>query len=145
MSSESESLIDDRHCFVCGDRNPDGLHLSWEEDEDGWLRTTFVPGKRFQGWKDVVHGGILSTILDETMVNHRVYRGVPVVSVELTVRFREPGTIDQPIAFQGRSESLRGRLYSGEARCFQAGELLAEAEAKLMEVSDEVRTDGQNT
>ena len=138
----SAPLIDDRHCFVCGEQNPEGLHLEWVKDDEGWLVTTFNPGKRFQGWKNVVHGGILSTVLDETMVNHRVFEGVPVVSVELNVRFREPASIDEPIEFKGRSRALKGRLYSGEARCYQSGVLLAEAEAKLMEIDPEVKSDG---
>lgn len=135
-----KELIDDRYCFVCGEENPEGLNLDWETTEEGPIRTVFVPGKRFQGWKDVVHGGILSTILDETMVNHRVYQGTPVVSVELSVRFREPGTIGEPIEFSGNSSHRKGRLYKGEARAQQGDTLIAEASGKLMKVQPEEAT-----
>jgi len=132
---------DDRFCFVCGDRNPDGLHLDWELDEDeSCLRTRFVPEKRFQGWKDVLHGGIVATILDEIMVNHGVLTGDPVVSVELTTRYRNPASIDSTIEFEGFSEPLKGKLFRGEAKCTQDGTLIAEATSKLMKVEADLRS-----
>lgn len=136
---------DDRFCFVCGDRNPDGLHLNWELAEDeSCLRTTFKPGKRFQGWKDVVHGGIVATVLDEIMVNHGVLTGDPVVSVELNVRYRNPGKIGVPLEFEGETRQLKGKLFEGKAQCEQEGKKIAEAEAKLMKVEADLRSSWAN-
>jgi len=53
----------DHACFGCGDDNPIGLHLRFEADGDG-VRTSFVPSSAHQGFDRVVHGGIISTVLD---------------------------------------------------------------------------------
>lgn len=135
-----EQVEDDRYCFVCGDKNPEGLQLDWSlTDNDERLTTTFTPGKRWQGWKDVVHGGIVATILDEILVNHGVMTGTPLVSVELNVRYRNPGSIGSVLEFEGFSEQRKGKWYQGEAECYQNEQTIAEAESKLMKVDAEVR------
>ena len=60
-------LRDDRMCFACGKENPDGLGLEFRE-EDGDVVTSFAFPKRFQGYRNVVHGGLIATVLDEAMV-----------------------------------------------------------------------------
>lgn len=140
-----EQVEDDSHCFVCGENNPHGLKLDWTlSDDERELSTTFVPEKRWQGWKDVVHGGIVATILDEIMVNHGVLTGNPMVSVELNVRYRNPGQIEVPLEFVGTTEQMKGKLYSGESRCTQNGNTIAEAEGKLMKVEADLRKSWAN-
>ena len=56
----------DHACFDCGDDNPIGLHLRFAPDGDGVI-TSFIPGPEHQGFHDVVHGGIISSVLDEAM------------------------------------------------------------------------------
>ena len=136
---------DDRFCFVCGDRNNDGLQLEWNlAENESCLRTTFHPEKRFQGWKDILHGGIVATILDEIMVNHGVFTGNALVSVELTVRYRNPASIDEEIEFEGFSEPRKGKLFRGEAKSLQDGTLIAEATSKLMKVEADLRSKWEN-
>ena len=60
-------LEDDKHCFVCGEKNPNGLNLTFSFRE-GKVVTEFILHKTYQGYKDIVHGGIISTLLDESMV-----------------------------------------------------------------------------
>ncbi len=56
----------DKECFGCGPDNPHGLQMRFESDGTR-LRSKVTLEKRFRGWSNLVHGGILSTILDETM------------------------------------------------------------------------------
>lgn len=56
----------DKECFGCGADNPHGLQLKYECDGTR-LRSQLTLEKRFRGWSNLIHGGILSTILDETM------------------------------------------------------------------------------
>jgi acyl-coenzyme A thioesterase PaaI-like protein len=53
------------NCFVCGLDNPYGLCLHFESDGTGRAvaRTSF--SSEYQGYPGIVHGGILSTVLDE--------------------------------------------------------------------------------
>ncbi|MFP4687072.1 MAG: PaaI family thioesterase [bacterium] len=134
-----ESFEDDRMCFVCGEKNPIGLNLDWEFSEDREvLKTSFIPDKKLQGWKDVVHGGILTTVLDETMANHCIFRGIYVVSVEIKVRFKNPARVGERLNFEARAWHKRGKLYEAEARCFQKNQLIAEAKGKLIQIKAEV-------
>ena len=61
-------LVDNNYCFACGKENPDGLQLEFKYSEDGSkVETTYIPPEKFQGWKGIVHGGIITTLLDEIM------------------------------------------------------------------------------
>lgn len=83
------TLKDDHYCFVCGEQNPSGLHLRFSL-LDGKVRTEFTPQKIHQGYKDIIHGGLISTLLDEAMVKAALMQGMPAVTAEITVRFRAP-------------------------------------------------------
>lgn len=56
----------DKKCFGCGPENPYGLQMKFESNGSR-LRSRLTLDKRFRGWSNLIHGGILSTILDETM------------------------------------------------------------------------------
>jgi len=52
-------------CFGCSPDNPIGLHMEFYEDENEII-SFWRPQPHFQGWVGVIHGGILSTLIDET-------------------------------------------------------------------------------
>src|SRR3972149_4176889 len=98
---EAMELVDDQMCFVCGKKNPAGLHLDFELVGQTQVRTSFLPTPAFQGFRDIVHGGIIATILDEVMVNGCWLRGVRVVTGKLEVRLRRPARVDEREKFPG--------------------------------------------
>ena len=53
-------LEDDHHCFVCGTENPKGLHLQFERREPGRLASSVVFSRDHQGFKGIVHGGMMA-------------------------------------------------------------------------------------
>ena len=62
------------NCFGCCPENPIGLHMEFfagqsgkaERYEDGdYIVSTWHPGTHYQGWVNTMHGGILSTLIDE--------------------------------------------------------------------------------
>ena len=55
-------------CFGCGPSNPSGLKMEFYTNEKRDLVVSWYSAPdRFCGWGDVLHGGIVSTILDEAM------------------------------------------------------------------------------
>ena len=50
--------------FGCSPDNPIGLHMEFYEDGD-YIVSTWHPRHNYQGWVDTMHGGILSTLIDE--------------------------------------------------------------------------------
>lgn len=124
---------DDHHCVVCGSENPMGMKLEFQV-VDGKLRTSWVADKRFQGYADVLHGGILATILDEVMVNLPWKRdGIPVISAEMTVRWIKPARIGERLDFESEVDDTSKRMMAAKGRCLNSkGELVAEATAKCV-------------
>ena len=79
-----------KSCFVCGLNNPLGLKLDFETDGQ-IVRARFVPRPEHVGFRETIHGGLVSTVLDEAMVwaiGVRTKRFA--YCAELNVRFLQP-------------------------------------------------------
>ncbi len=103
-------LRDDRMCFACGADNPDGLGLEFR-DEDGEVVASYSFPKKFQGYRSVVHGGLISTVLDEAMVTVVNRRGRFAVTGELQVKFIQPLHVDERFEVRAHLVEARGRIY----------------------------------
>ncbi|MBI2882521.1 MAG: PaaI family thioesterase [Candidatus Methylomirabilis oxyfera] len=126
---------DDQMCFVCGKQNVDGLHLDFELIGADRIRTEFIPPKRFQGWKDILHGGIIATILDEVMVNGAYLRHINAVTTKLEMRLRRPAAIGKPLIFYSQILKEDTRTVSVKAWAEQEdGTIVAEATGLLMKI-----------
>jgi acyl-coenzyme A thioesterase PaaI-like protein len=104
----------DHACFGCGDDNSIGLHLRFIPDGDG-VSASFVPAPEHQGFHDVVHGGIISSVLDEAMAWATAHAGVWAVTGDMRVRFRRPLSIGEPTTVTARVSGARGRLVTTTA------------------------------
>ncbi len=94
--------IADNYCFVCGKDNPRGLKIKVTYfPEEQAAETHLSLAREYQGWADVIHGGILSTLLDEMMA-HAVWRFAgPGVTLSMEVRFHHPLKPDEAICVRG--------------------------------------------
>jgi uncharacterized protein (TIGR00369 family) len=104
-----------RMCMVCGTENSAGLHARFFELEDGELVGVFTPRQEHQGYPGRLHGGIASTILDET-IGRAINSDDPDawgVTIELTVRFRKPVPLDGEVVAHGRITKDSGRIFEG--------------------------------
>jgi acyl-coenzyme A thioesterase PaaI-like protein len=130
-------FADDHLCFACGKDNPDGLHMEFESVGDAVRSRVSFP-RKFQGYSDVVHGGLVSTVLDETMVTLLNRMGYLALTAELSVRFREPVRVGEDVDVMASLIEKRGKVFrlraeatredgtvlaTAEARCFQVGTL----------------------
>jgi uncharacterized protein (TIGR00369 family) len=115
------------NCFVCGENNPNGLRLSFEIDrERQTLKTAFSASPTFQGWDGIVHGGIISTLLDEAMAKLVSELGHQAVTASLEVKFKKPVPILEPLHIYGEITELNKRLIRAKAHVAKAdGTLLA--------------------
>lgn len=127
-------LVDNQKCFACGKENPDGLQLEFTYSSDGnSVETTYVPPEKFQGWQGIVHGGIITTLLDEVMAKAAVNKGYHVLTGEITTRFKTPARTLEPLQCSARIEQTKKKLLyvTGTARN-QDGEIVAEARSKMI-------------
>jgi len=134
MKAADSLTVDNNRCFACGTENESGLKLSFTYAEDGrTAETRFVAGAAYQGWKDLVHGGILMTLMDETMAKAAGPAGLSVVTAEMTTKFKRPARIGTLLICTAKIEDIRKRLvYAQTSIRSEDGTVIAEASVKLM-------------
>jgi uncharacterized protein (TIGR00369 family) len=126
------TLEDDHYCFVCGGQNPYGLHLTFSHQE-GKVSSEFVLQKVYQGYKDIVHGGIISTILDEAMVKAALLQGIPAVTVEIGIRFKNPLIVGEKAIVEATITKKNKKIIETSAEIRKTdGTLIAEGRGKLL-------------
>lgn len=119
-------------CFGCGEKNPIGLRLKVEATPDYEI-AYFTPSLNHEGYEGIVHGGIISSLLDEVMSWACLRSGCQAVTAELRVRFRHPAKLGQRLKVVARVVEARGRLVITEGEvCSQFGQLLASAQGRYM-------------
>lgn len=137
----SLKLVDDHRCFVCGKENAHGFRLDFEHPDKGVLRTSVVFSNTYQGFKNIVHGGVMATILDEVMVNAAWKEGIPAVTAGLNIRLKKPGRIGERIFFEGKLEpsAAKKRVFKAHATAKnEKGQLLATATATCVQIKKKV-------
>lgn len=128
--------MDDRNrwCFACGPDNPIGLGLQFQEIEETYV-TTFTPGPQHQGYDGIVHGGIVSTLLDEAMARYIYSKGIKAVTARLEIRYRQPTPVGQELTIIGKITGQRGKMFEMTG-CIQLadGTITAEGKATVMKI-----------
>ncbi len=95
----------DLSCFACGTQNPFGLHMKFATDQEVVVSEVILP-QHLCGWGNMVHGGIISTLLDETMswtAIHLLKRLI--LTRTMTIEFILPVAPQTPLRIEGRIES----------------------------------------
>ncbi len=102
-----ENFDPDGACFACGPSNPFGLHMTFFKKGDKVLSRLRVP-QQLCGWQDIIHGGIISTILDETMswTAHHLIRKL-ILTRSITVDFHRPLHVEADIQAEGWISHLK--------------------------------------
>ena len=132
-----EPVTDDHWCFACGRENPHGLRLQGFRPQGEWLVVDFTPGREHQGWREVTHGGLVATVLDEVMTWLLYRQGLDAVTAELAVRYHHPLPTGHPVQARARETLRRGRLVRAEAQLVEGGgRVLASAEGKFLLVQE---------
>lgn len=117
----------DHNCFGCSPSNPHGLHLQFFAGKDAVVSWVAVPG-HLCGWQNIVHGGILATILDEVMGRAVLYRlkSLPLTK-SMDIRFMKPAYAGAELRAEGKvAEAVSEREAMVEAFLYNSeGELCA--------------------
>ena len=124
----------DDYCFVCGPQNPFGLKLSIEKTEKG-ARTYYKAQKVHQGFKNILHGGITATLLDEVMVWSAFLHGYPAVTLTLEVNFRKPIHTGQFLTIEGELKEINKKRVYAVSRILYEGNIVAKGSAVLLRVN----------
>lgn len=122
-------------CFGCGDANPAGLHLNFLLAPDGTVVCPASIPNTFEGPPGYLHGGIIATLLDETMSKSVRAQGLTAMTRHMEVDYRRPVPSDAPIRLEGRVVRSEGRKHWVEAYILDSeGKALAHSKGLFVEV-----------
>jgi acyl-coenzyme A thioesterase PaaI-like protein len=116
--NEQETRIGARSqssCFACGSDNSRGLRLHFQRNEDGEMAAEWIPESELEGFRGIVHGGIVSTVLDEAMSKAVAATGEKALTAELRVRFRQQVPSGCIAQVRGWIDSQNKRMTKTEA------------------------------
>lgn len=119
-------------CFSCGPKIPHGLHLNFQQDGKS-VRCSTVITDSFQSYEGIVHGGIITTIIDAALVNclHNIFNQDPFTG-RLDVRFLHSIPTNVKIDIQAHFVSRRKNLCIGEAMIYRDNQLQVRAVGTFM-------------
>lgn len=116
-------------CFACGKDNPIGLKLHFEWDGKT-AKTEFTPTELHQGWSGIMHGGIITCLLDEAMSYATLFEKIDTVTARLQVRIKRTIPIGEPLSITGTIAKRTRKLAETRATIFlKDGTPAAEATA----------------
>ena len=113
------------NCFGCSPTNPMGLKMEFHEEGEEII-STWTPGNNYQGFHDILHGGIQATMMDE-IASWVVFMKLNTAGVtyQMRTRFRKPVKISKG------SVTLRAKLIEQQRS-------IATIEVTLMDGDDQM-------
>ena len=140
MKAHDEKLTPLAHtahnrCFGCGPANPagpaSGIHAG--RRPEGRLPGS-IPDT-FEGPRGFLHGGIIATLLDETMSKAVRAHNIVGMTRHMEVDYRRPVPSCTPLRLEGRVYHHEGRKHWAEANIMdEAGNVLAHSKGLFIEV-----------
>lgn len=118
----------DQYCFACGRENPIGLKLRFELSTEG-VTAYFTPSREHQGFAGILHGGIISTLLDEAMAHAVIAGGRLAVTARMELAFKKPTLTGEEITLKGRVIREDKKIIKTSAEIEQKGVITASATA----------------
>ncbi len=133
-------------CFGCGRDNHDGLKISsyWDGDE---AICQWKSEDKYQGWKGIMNGGILATIIDchsmctamasaykaesRTLDSEPIYR---YATGTLKVKYIKPTPNDVLVTLRASIVEIKGRKVLVHCKVFCEDVLTAEADVVAIQV-----------
>lgn len=103
-------------CFACGTDNPRGLRLQFLLQEELGMVAEWTPDSDLEGYQGIVHGGIVSTVLDEAMAKIVAAKEGKALTAEMRVRFRNQVASGEMVHIRGWIESKNKRMINAEAK-----------------------------
>jgi uncharacterized protein (TIGR00369 family) len=143
---DSRLFIDDS-CFACGKKNSSGLKLDIQRQEEkvnhcfrkvAAAEITFF--KEFQGYGGVVHGGILSTVLDELMIYALFFEDIPTVTAKMEITFKKKVKVGEMMKGRGWIVKVREKTALAESELLNSqNQIVAVGRGIYVKVNDVVK------
>ncbi len=107
----------ENQCFGCSPANQQGLKMSFQYDEaNQHLVSLWKPDGMFQGYENVLHGGIQATLVDEIAAwSVYVLVGTSGVTKALSMRYKKPVFLNKgaiKLVSQVKNKAKRSTVFS---------------------------------
>jgi len=110
------------------------LKLQFERDGGG-VSVRLTPGRDYQGFGGVLHGGIIAALMDDAMW-YAIYATADcatTMTVDLNIRYKKPAPVEAEIKVYAEVAEAGGRLFSVRGLVLGPNEeILAEANGKFL-------------
>ena len=104
------------------------MKLEFELLDDGTLYSEYKINWNYQGYDNKSHGGIVSTILDSSMVNlFYIKNGLKLITARLNVRFRKPVPVEKTFTVKTVVQPKIRHFYKSKSQILISGVVYAEA------------------
>ena len=128
------------HCFGCGPRNPEGLHLHFHIDHATiTAHADFSLTELHQGAPGFIHGGIIATLLDEAASKLNRPLGLLAMTRHLDVDYLRPAPLHTPLRIASRHLRREGRkLFHESTLTTPDGAVLATGKLLFIVIPDDL-------
>lgn len=125
-------------CMVCGLNNEHSLRAHFFETEQGWVVCKMRIGDIHQSYPDRVHGGMVTTLLDEIMGRANMVENPDDFSVtaQLNTQFLLPVPLNEDFYLLAKITRNTRLLYEASAELILSnGNIAAEAQGKYVKMT----------
>lgn len=151
-----QDLMQENTCFGCGSENPDGLQIKsyWEGDQ---CICIWHSDRRYQGWENVMNGGILATVIDchamATAMSHayrlenREMGSDPIyyyATGSMSLKYLKPSPNDVPLKVIARVSEVKHRKTVVQCEAWFGDLKTVESEVVAIRVYDSSQAHGHN-
>jgi uncharacterized protein (TIGR00369 family) len=115
LIAPAPQAVSNTRCFVCGPDNARGLRILYRSDPSGVAEAEWTPEAVWEGFRGIVHGGVIATVLDEAMSKAVAATGCQALTGELRVRYRRAVSTGETLHIRGWIVKRAKRLITVEA------------------------------
>jgi len=117
------------NCFVCGKHSKNGLKLKFILHDNNTLSGQFKISKDYQGYDGILHAGIITAILDSSMIHlFHMKDGIKLKTAKLNIRFKKPIPAGETITIKAVADCDIQHFYKAESQIILRDTIFAEAE-----------------
>jgi acyl-coenzyme A thioesterase PaaI-like protein len=122
-------------CFVCSPLNERGMQVDFICLPDGGVQAKVTCLPEYQGYAGLMHGGLMSSLLDAAMTHCLLSQGIYALTAKLEVRYLQPVSVPSELLVRAFLKYSRCPLYELEAVLLHNGMTVANAKAKFIRKS----------
>ncbi len=121
------------HCLLCGTENPWSFKLSFQKGNNGYIYGKFQTHDKLQGYNGILHGGVISALLDSAMTHYLFSQNIQAVTGDLQVRFVHPIPCNDLINLRASLLTNKSPLYCVKAEIILDERIMAWSKAKFIQ------------